>query len=228
MTDENKGEGKPDESAKQIETLTQQLTETAEELERFKAKHAEAEKHRKQAEKEAQKRVEEAAKKSGDTEALEKSWTEKLTAREQELQAEINRRDGWLKEMTVGRTAESMAAELAVQGSAVVLARHIQDRLSSEIRDGRPVTVVLDTEGKPSAKTLDELKAEFSGNAAFAPLIAGNKASGSGGIHGKGGAQTGLDRRTMSIRQRAEFIDKHGNEAYEKLPKSDPPKPKEK
>lgn len=216
---------KTDDSAQKIEELTKQLEasqqslqETKDELERFQAKHAEAEKHRKQAEKDAQKRAEEAARKAGDTEALEKSWAEKHATALAEKDEQIALRDRWLKDMTVGRAAEAMAAELAVQGSASVLARHIQDRLGSEIRDGRPVTVVLDADGKPSAKTLDELKAEFAGNAAFAPLIAGNKASGSGGLNGKGGAPRGQVRSKMTPKEKAAFIDEHGNDAYDKLP----------
>lgn len=38
--------------------------------------------------------------------------------------------------------------------------------------------VVLDAQGKLSVETLDELKAEIANDAAFAPLIAGSKASG--------------------------------------------------
>jgi len=62
---------------------------------------------------------------------------------------------------------------------------HIERRLSVEQRDGKPVVVVLDQQGKLSAATLDELKAEFANDVAFAPLIAGSKASG-GGANGAG------------------------------------------
>jgi hypothetical protein len=70
---------------------------------------------------------------------------------------------------------------------------HIERRLSVEQRDGKPVVVVLDQQGKLSAATLDELKAEFANDVAFAPLIAGSKASGggAGGAGSGGGAAKG-------------------------------------
>ena len=66
---------------------------------------------------------------------------------------------------------------------------HIRARLSVDIRDGQPQTVVIGQDGKPSALTLDELKAEFASNQAFAPVIASSRASGGGasGGSGKGG-----------------------------------------
>ena len=40
--------------------------------------------------------------------------------------------------------------------------------------------MVIGQDGKPSALTIDELKAEFTSNPAFAPVIAGSKATGGG------------------------------------------------
>jgi hypothetical protein len=82
---------------------------------------------------------------------------------------------------------------------------HIERRLSVEQRDGKPVVVVLDQQGKLSAATLDELKAEFANDTAFAPLIAGSKASGggAGGAGGGGGAAKGNIGGTKEERQAA-------------------------
>ncbi len=140
-----------------------------------------------EAEESAKKAAEERARKEGDIEALESSWREKLTKREQELLSEREGLAGQIKELTVGRAATDLAAELAVQGSAKALLPHLQARLSMDIRDGKPTVVVLDANGKPSAATLDELKAEFASDPVFAPLIVGSKASGSGA----GGAKPG-------------------------------------
>jgi hypothetical protein len=177
---------------------------------------AEREKRR-AAEEAAAKQAEEAARKSGDVEALEKSWQDKLTTREKELRAEMEQRDSWVKELTVGQAATSIAGELAVQGSASVLMPHIKARLGTDVRDGKPATVVLDKDGKPSAMTLDELKQEFANDPAFAPLIVGTKASGSGGVGGKGSAS--LKRGTMTAMQKSEYITEHGQAAFLKLPK---------
>lgn len=141
----------------------------------------------KEAEAEAKRIAEEAARKNGDVEALEKSWNEKYSKREQELMSERDGLVGQIKELTVGRAATDLASELAIPGSAKALLPHIQSRLSMDIRDGKPSVVVMDANGKPSATTLAELKAEFASDPAFAPLIVGTHASGGGA----GGAKPG-------------------------------------
>ena len=156
-----------------------------------------AEKARKDAEDQARLEREEAARKSGNVEELEKSWTEKFNRREAELNGMLEQERGTLstqiRDLTVGRTATDIASALAIPGSAKALLPHIERRLSVEQRDGKPVVVVLDQQGKLSAATLDELKAEFANDTAFAPLIAGSKASGggAGGAGGGGGAAKG-------------------------------------
>ncbi|WP_434676218.1 hypothetical protein [Pseudomonas sp. D3-10] len=151
-----------------------------------------AEKKAREAEELARTEREEAARKSGNVEELEKSWSEKYSKREAELSAMLEQERGTLttqiRDLTVGRTATDIASALAIPGSAKALLPHIERRLSVEQRDGKPVVVVLDQQGKLSAATLDELKAEFANDVAFAPLIAGSKASGGGAAGaGKGG-----------------------------------------
>lgn len=149
-------------------------------------KKAEAKK-RQEAEEAARKAAEEHARSSGDVEALEKSWQEKLSKREQELSEQIAALESDLGNITVGSTADSLAAELALPGSAKALLPHIKQRLKTERRDGKPVTTVLDADGKPSAMSIDDLKAEFANDPAFAPIIVGSKASGGGAGGAKGG-----------------------------------------
>ena len=168
-----------------------------------------AEKKAREAEDAARLEREEAARKSGNVEELERSWTEKFTRREAELNGMLEQERGTLsgqiRDLTVGRTATDIASALAVQGSAKALLPHIERRLSVEQRDGKPVVVVLDAQGKLSAATLDELKAEIANDAAFAPLIAGSKASGggAGGAGGGGGAAKGKIGGTKEERQAA-------------------------
>ena len=156
-----------------------------------------ADKARKDAEDQARLEREENARKSGNVEELERSWTEKFNRREAELNGMLEQERGTLstqiRDLTVGRTATDIASALAIPGSAKALLPHIERRLSVEQRDGKPVVVVLDQQGKLSAATLDELKAEFANDTAFAPLIAGSKASGGGaaGAGGGGGAPKG-------------------------------------
>jgi hypothetical protein len=168
-----------------------------------------AEKKAREAEELARTEREEAARKSGNVEELERSWTEKFTRREAELNGMLEQERGTLstqiRDLTVGRTATDIASALAIPGSAKALLPHIERRLSVEQRDGKPVVVVLDQQGKLSAATLDELKAEFANDTAFAPLIAGSKASGGGanGAGGGGGAAKGNIGGTKSERTAA-------------------------
>lgn len=161
--------------------------------EKLLAEKKEAAKKAKDAEDAAARAAEEAARKAGDIEALEKSWQEKLEKREGELAGQIETLNGSINTMLVDNVATKLANEMAVPGSADILIPHIKNRLATEQREGQHVTVVRDLQGKPSAATLDDLKNEFAGNAAFAPVIAGSAATGggaNGGGHGGGAAKT--------------------------------------
>ena len=149
------------------------------ELERFKAKHAEAEKHRKEQERLAREAAEKAAKNSGDVEALEKSWQEKLDSTVSEKQKELEHYQNLVSKMTVGNTTLSLASELFGE-DADLFSHHIEKRLSYDIVDGEPKVRVLDEAGNPSAKTLDDLKKEMTQNPKISKYIVGSKASGTG------------------------------------------------
>lgn len=142
---------------------------------------------REQAEEAARIAAEEAARRNGDTEALDRSWNEKHTKALTEKEQTLAALQSQVHALTVGATAARLAGELAVQGSAGVLQRLIEPRLSMEIRDGKPVVIVLDNEGRPTALTPEEFKSEITSDAALAPLVAGSKATGGGATGSKGG-----------------------------------------
>ena len=154
----------------------------------------------------------EALAKSGDVESLRKSYDEKFGKTKTEYETQIQNYQQQLQKLTVGQTATTLAAELAIPGSAPVLLPHIQARLSMEIRDGQPVTVVMSADEKPSAMTIEELKTELSANPAFAPIIAASKAAGggaSGGGNGGGAAKKAVTRAqfdSMNAVQRTEHL----------------------
>ncbi|MCO1336071.1 hypothetical protein MO867_17205 [Microbulbifer sp. OS29] len=199
------------------------------EEDRYRAKHEEAERHRKAAEKkvsdleasigELQNSLDDLKngkhRESGDIEALEKSWQEKYDRLNAEKDGVIEERDNWLKEQMVTSVASGVASEIAVQGSAKALMLNLESRLSMEVRDGKPTTVVLDANGKPSAMTVEELKAEFSNDPAFAPLIVGSKASG-GGAAGGGGGGASKKFSEMSEKERVELY-RNNPETYRQL-----------
>ena len=150
-----------------------------------------------EAEEAARLAAEEAARKSGDTEALERSWTEKHTKALTEKEQTLTALQSQVHALTVGATAARLAGELAVQGSAGVLQRLIEPRLSMELREGKPVVIVLDAEGRPTALTPEEFKNEITSDAALAPLVAGSKATGGGAAGSRsGGAAKSWDQLT--------------------------------
>lgn len=136
----------------------------------------------------AQLAVEEAARKGGDVEALEASWKEKLASETASRDEKLSEYQKTIQKMTVGSAAQSMAGELALPGSADVLLPHIERRLQVEMTDGGPLVRVLDKDGKPSASSIEDLRKEIESDAAFAPLLLGSKASGSGDVGKKGGS----------------------------------------
>ncbi|MFV1943920.1 hypothetical protein VPH49_24280 [Pseudomonas luteola] len=167
-------------------------------------KKAEAKK-RQEAEEAAKRAAEEHARKTGDVEALQRSWEEKHTKALTEKEQTLATLQAQIQALTVGSEANRLASELAVQGTAKALLPHIKSRLSMEIRDGKPVTVVLDQDGRPSALTLDELKNEFINDPAFAPLIVGSKATGGGAGGSKSGGAAGKTFNQLTGMERVEL-----------------------
>lgn len=135
--------------------------------------------------------AEEAARKAGDTKSIEESWQKKLAKAEAEAKAKIESLTGMVTKLTSGQMATRLAAELALPGHADVLLPHISARLRTDYEDGGAKLVILDRDGKPSAMSVDELREEFVSNKAFAPLLAGSKASG-GGAEGQNAGGAGV------------------------------------
>lgn len=193
--------------------LKEALRKEREDRKAAKSKLKELEDEKERMEQEAEEAKRKAAEKNGDVESLNKSWQEKIDKIEKEKQDKIAELEGTLTQLTSGQTATKMASEIAVQGSADVLLPHIEKRLKTEYKDGKPSTVVLDKDGNPSAMTIDELKEEFKSNSAFAPLIVGTKANGAGGHGGKGGDQNTVTREqfdAMSQHERSKFAAEGG------------------
>lgn len=120
----------------------------------------------------------EAARNKGDIDALDKSWGKKLSVREAELQAEIDQHKSAVQHLLVDGKANEIAARLSEVPE--LLAPVIKQRLRVEYIDGKPETRVIDSEGKLSASTLEDLEKEIAGDKRFAPVIIASKGSGGG------------------------------------------------
>ena len=154
----------------------------------------------KEAEAAQAKALEDAARKSGDVEALDKSWGEKFAARESDLMAQLQERDSTIGGLTSGAQAMQMAAELAVDETCVgILSDQVKKRLTTEYIDGSPTTVVLDRDGKRSAQTVAELKAELTNEPSLSRLVRGSEASGGGAAGSKlGGSAATTGKKSLS------------------------------
>lgn len=122
-----------------------------------------------------------ALKKNGDIESLEKSWKERLDAREAELLQQIQEKNEALYKETVEVKALSIAG--AIKESARPLAMgYIKSRL--RLGDDGVVRVV-DEQGNLTASTIDEFKESLKTNPMFQDIVIVNTNSG-GGAAGSG------------------------------------------
>jgi hypothetical protein len=143
-------------------------------------------------------------------EALEKSYKDKITKIEAQYGEQVGKLSGSINKLLVDNTAEALARELAVDGSAAVLIPHIKARLAAEEREGQYQTIIKDNDGNPSALSVDDFKNEIRNNPAFAPLLVASKATGGGASQSQGGgavvkqiSRSQFD--AMNHAQRAEF-----------------------
>lgn len=178
--------------ATKYQEVLEELTRVKEHHEKLLGETKEAKRKAREIEEQRQKEADELARKNGDIEALEQSWTKKyettMAELKQQYEPKLAEYERLINDVTAGASAAKIAAEIAVPGSAPALEQLIRPRLGSAIKNGKAVTVVLDENGKPSAQTLSELKEEFLNNAAVAPLIVGSRATGGGASESNGGA----------------------------------------
>lgn len=121
----------------------------------------------------------------GDVEALENSWRTKLAKMEKERDEQLGTLQSSLQTLLVDNVAQQLASKIST--APEVMLPHIRSRLQVEMVEGKPATRVLGADGKPSASSVEDLAKEFVANPAFAPIIVGSKASGSGATGGNGG-----------------------------------------
>lgn len=140
---------------------------------------------------EAQNRLEELegndALKNKDVEKLQKQWLKQKTDMEAAHKTELEARDqkiakfeGYTKKQLIDNVALELATQLNPKSPKVLLP-HIKERLQADLDGDSPVTKILDSSGKVSNLTIDQLKAEFVANKDFAGIIIGSQASGSAG-----------------------------------------------
>lgn len=119
------------------------------------------------------------AKKRGDIETLEKSWKDKLEKVVSEKNAELERKNTFIKTTLIDSVASQLATKLCGDKATIILP-HIKARLAADVDAEQPTTKVLDAAGKISAASIADLEKEFVANKDFGAIIVASKASGSG------------------------------------------------
>ena len=127
-------------------------------------------------EEEKAKQAEESLKKSGDIDALEKSYGQKLTDMEQSFAQQIESKNKFISSLMLDREADSLASSLS--DSPVVMMPHIKSRLRMDFDGEEPKLRVLDAQGQISSLTIEDLKKEFTSNDQFKSIIKGSNAEG--------------------------------------------------
>lgn len=124
-----------------------------------------------------------------DHEAMKASYEKKLTDKDKAHNEVVGKKDSFIKKSLIKDKAVALATEISK--APKLLSRIIEDRLSVDMTGDEPKTVVLDSDGKPSAFTLDDLKQELVANKDFADIIIGTKATG-GSAHSQPGGGSAL------------------------------------
>ncbi len=218
MTDEVTTTEQPQE----LQYTPEQVKAMADELERYKVKHGEAEKHRKEAERrakeleEAQAKAEqEALKKSGEFQKLWETEAEKVARIQRELDEE---RENWRKERQavqqkeISAEAVKIASSIAVDDSSLELLTEQVQKFAVYTENG--IEYQVGGVSVPKEKVAEMLTEKYP------RLVKGSGATGGGATGGfKGGGAAILNRSKMTAEEKAAYVKEHGQEAFLKLPK---------
>jgi hypothetical protein len=139
-----------------------------------------------------------------DVEALRKSYDEKLNAEKSKFTDQYTKLNSLVERHVIDGAATKLAAEISTAPD--LLLPHIRSRLKLETVNDEFTISILGSDGKPTANSLEDLRKELLSNKAFAPILIGSKASGSGasGGSGRGGASS-KKLSDMSEQERVQF-----------------------
>lgn len=141
------------------------------------------------------------------------------------LQKKIDRMTQELDRALVESAATS--ALVAAKGSPALLMPHVRRHVKVvESDDGRFEARVVDEKGNPRVRDdgtpmlIKHLVDEMRANEEFGRAFEASGAAGTGDDHGTGGGggRATKKRSEMSVEQKADYVAKHGTEAYFKLP----------
>jgi hypothetical protein len=161
----------------------------------------------------------------GDWDAREKALKTGFETRESEYKTQLQEREQALDRVVIADELARTAADPEVDGEAVLLQPFVAPLVRRkgltdyEILDAEG-NVRYDSDGKPlrMKALLLELRAQPSFERLFNAPNTGGSGAPSSHAGGGGGTPKGTRRGQMSTSQAAQYIAKHGREAYLKLP----------
>jgi hypothetical protein len=141
-----------------------------------------------------------------DVDALELSMKNRYEAKLTEKDTAAATLTKQLNTLLVTNKAHELAAKIVASPDYIdVIMPHITRALALDTVDGVAVTRVLDAEGRPTADTLDDLEKRLLQNKAFATILRGSQASGSGASGGGGGGGASKKLSEMSEKERTDL-----------------------
>lgn len=160
--------------------------------------HKETKKKLKEYEDKARQSEEDNHRKTGDVEALEKSWKEKFTTRESELLSELGKSKSLIVNSMKDSALTTLAAKLVKPDASRIFKKAIAERFDVEMLETGSKLRILDKEGKPSAMTMDDFEKEILADKEFSSIIVASRASGTGSSntskHGAGSTQLNTEK----------------------------------
>lgn len=114
--------------------------------------------------------------KARDVKSLETSWADKHKKEMDLKDASITKLSDFAKATLADSVALSLAKEIST--SPELLLPHIKARIVADLSGDKPLTKILDKEGKVSAFTLEDFKKEVLETPAYAAILIGSKAKG--------------------------------------------------
>ena len=141
---------------------------------------------------------------------VESAWQTRFDDTKRNLESQLERKTAVIKKTLVGQTATALATK--VSKAPALLKPALESRLTV-LEDGDNYTVrVLESDGKMSAKTIDDLEKEVVADPQYAAIIIGSQASGGGA--GPGGAPSAGGKKFSEMTEK-ERIDLHKTNVVE-------------
>lgn len=157
-------------------------------------------------------------KRSGDTDAIEKSYKKKLEELKKERDDAVSSRERELDALIRTSQVSAMLEGKVKPTAKKWIERDIIERTRLESVDGKRLVRVLDSDGKPTAQSLEEyIKSNVLDNSDYAEYVIGSRSAG-GGANGNPSKARGDGKswKDMSGSERTELYRKNPQE-YERL-----------